>query len=514
MIKFFLYSVLLIFGSISYANAASKKPVDIEIDRLEELDSNLWNHQETLKKQRFEKQAIELAKYTALTRIPKVLLRYCQNPCPPDLAKTAHYLSEFTRRLISTRLEKETASAAQVSTKDQREKICEICMGEIEQNDLENSVLLECGHLYHLNCLQEALNSYLQREEYKNLIACPHCSHQISPNQLASIVREADQALAIQRMLVRSLDCLKFCPSCGQGIACYNDHLKFAYECPNCLEDLCFSCGKPPHPTISCEELAANEGVQKAFIREILKQREGESYGLCPHCKILVERSDGCSKMICGQNTEEKERIQFKEEGVLGKSTGCGKNFDWKLRIKLADGENSQIFNSTGIDLPSSASAAVQARQIQNTALPPLLQPNDPYYVRWFEELGPMYRITDPTGQVADFTLSSPSHNRMYLRDVTGWSEEVRNSSSRHTEYHSGFCAEHYASTPTREQYEALIRALSVTGRYIPLPGMEGKLFWSSVDPHNVSRVYFLIGTSGMIFNGFQGNYAYVMCVR
>ena len=511
-------------GSVRPAFSNADEIDAIESSNLEGLDSKLRSRQDLLEKRRIalEKQSAELAQYGRLTRIPKALLGFCQKENSSDLVKTALYLRDFTRHIISTQLNKEAFSSHAVFMQmdEKQESICKICRDEVN-SDLEDSVPLECGHLYHRVCLQETLHSYINREKPKDLIACSDltCHRQISPAQLASIVKDSDQALAVQRVLVRSVDCLKFCPSCGEGIARFNGLLNFAYNCPNCHKDLCFSCGKPPHHDISCEELATNEGVQKVFIREVLQQGKGDQYGLCPNCKILIEKTDGCSSMTCGQNAADKNQIQFKNKGVLNKGNGCGAKFDWNNRIRLSSANDFQSSSSARaasspsapVALPVHVQAAVPAQgvvpvpQVAGNAYSVLLGPNDPGYIAEFAALGPQYRITDPTGAVPPFTLSSPGPNTMNQRAAAGW-DETRAGAPVH---HPGFCEQYgRGNAPTREQFDALARAV------IP-HGMRGRWFWSSyVHPNYSDLAFSFHGTYGNVGSYSRSSDYYVVCAR
>lgn len=522
-------------GSVQQVFSSTDEVDAFESSSLEELDSNLQNRQDLLEKRRIaiEKQAAELAKYGTLSRIPKALLGFCQQDNTSDLVKTALYLREFSRRLISTQLNKEASSvhasfSEEKQMEENQEKICKICRDEVNP-DLEDSVLLECGHSFHRVCLQETLQFNLKKEKPKDLITCPDptCHSQISPTQLASIVKDSGQALAVQRMLVRSVDCLKFCPSCGEGIARFNGLLNFAYNCSNCHKDLCFSCGRPPHHDISCKELATDEGVQKAFIRDVLQQGKGDQYGLCPNCKILIEKRDGCSSMTCGQNAADKNQIQFKNLGMLNRSNGCGTKFDWNNRIKLNSGltsgndSQSSSSSSSSAQVTPPGQAVVQVPQVAGNAYSVLLGPNDPGYVAEFAALGPQYRITDAIGLVPPFTLSSPGPNTMNQRAAAGCYERVGMPWNRRTEYHPGFCEQNGGNAPTREQFEALARARGrgTPGGYTPLPGMAGfGGFWSSsVLPNSASLAFLFNGTNGNVgyyYRSYALFYYYVVCAR
>ncbi len=299
-------------------------------DGLDSLKSDIQKRKEALERRKatIEKQIQELDKCETLTRIPEILEGFCTHNCPENLTQTSNYLSEFTSQFAGPQLYKRTPKT--VNEEKNEAQNCSICKDTIAQD--ENSFPLGCGHCYHLECIQPSLQSYLKQEQSDKLISCKEkgCSYKILPTELAQLTTDSDQALAIQRMFVRSVNVLKFCPNCGEGIAKHNGLLEFGYYCQTCDRDLCFSCGRPPHHDVTCDELNTDEGVKKAFIREILKTGRAESYGLCPNCSALIEKRDGCDFMTCGQNASDKTQIPGSIQG-----RGCGHKFDWNRRMSL-----------------------------------------------------------------------------------------------------------------------------------------------------------------------------------
>lgn len=310
---------------------------------LDNLEAEIERRQDALERRKvaIEKQTEDLKKCKALGRIPKILNEFSAGDCPENLTHTSKYLSEFTSQFIETQLYKPNPEAG--SKQDLKDQNCSICMDHVEGD--ENSFSMGCGHLYHLECIQPGLQSYLDQEQSENLISCKEkgCFYKLSPGELAQLTTDSDQALAIQRMFVRSVDVLKFCPNCGDGIAKHNGLLEFGYHCQTCDRDLCFSCGRPPHHDVTCEELNTNEGVKKAFIREILKAGQSNSYGLCPNCSALIEKTDGCSSMTCGQNASDKTQIPGSIKG-----RGCGNKFDWNTRVRLENATSGGQASGSG----------------------------------------------------------------------------------------------------------------------------------------------------------------------
>ncbi len=67
--------------------------------------------------------------------------------------------------------------------------------------------------------------------------------------------------------------------------------------------------------------------------------------------------------------------------------------------------------------LPLPIPAAVQAEVLVPQVADVVLNPNDPGYVPEFAAWGPMYRITDPTGVVPPFTVSSLAADAQCIKE-------------------------------------------------------------------------------------------------
>lgn len=106
-------------------------------------------------------------------------------------------------------------------------------------------------------------------------------------------------------------------------------------------------------------------------------------------------------------------------------------------------------------------------------------------------EAGRIYRITDPAGRVPPFTLSDVAPNRMNHADAVQ------------------FCLAHGGRLPTKEEYEALGRAM---GRGRPggydrnrIAGMDARWFWSgSVHPDNADGAFFFSGNFGSVASDYR----------
>ncbi|MEO5969864.1 MAG: IBR domain-containing protein [Bdellovibrionia bacterium] len=471
-----------------------------------------------------QKQTEKLDTFNCLIRIPEILEGFCNQDAPVNLIQTSQYLSEFTIHFLANKLNKQQSQNTHEEDNSQditmkQQFNCSICTDEIGGD--ETHALLGCSHSCHLECIRPSLRSYMEQEKPEFLIRCQEdgCDYKIKPSELASLVEDSDQALAIQRLFVRSVDVLKFCPSCGEGIAKHNGMLGFGYHCQKCDKDICFSCGRPPHHDISCEDIGTNEGVKKAFIAEILKTGQSESFGLCPNCKALIGKLDGCNSMICGKNAEDKKQIPGTIEG-----RGCGHKFDWTQRIRLENassiGQSSPSGSGSAHAQPQRA-AAQDITQVAAQITPPGLtleeqrnragiiriEANDER-IRDFPEfaaLGDMY-------QVGNLLLSGVAPQRMNYAEANRFCRSLDRGVWNWLGWQG-------ASAPTNDEWRAIGLAM---GRGTPagynsnlIPNMDDRYiyFWSSSPQDNdFAGVFFSI--SGFVFDHFGGSYESVRCVR
>ena len=87
-------------------------------------------------------------------------------------------------------------------------------------------------------------------------------------------------------------DCRIYCPDerCSSFIGRRPSSAPCKMSCSECSADVCSKCKKRAHLPESCDE---NEG---RGVRTLATKHGWKS---CPKCKMIVERSSGCSHMIC-----------------------------------------------------------------------------------------------------------------------------------------------------------------------------------------------------------------------
>ncbi len=462
------------------------------------------------------RQSEELDKLNHLNRIPDILSKLQDSPQPDTtspLPNGKNYIHEFSYDYMNFCLNpiKVTLKSGPLVSQPSLDHLqtCSLCMTEITQS--EEAFLAKCGHRHHFECINPGLQSYLRDENPKSLILCPAegCCYTFTPSELASLVTTTEQALAIQRLFVRSFVSLRFCPHCSEGIAQNRPSIGFGQHCQECSHNLCFSCGKPPHPDISCEEINTDEGVKIAFINELLRSGESGFYGLCPNCSTLIEKMDGCSTVTCGTNAPDKPDIgSFQDRG-------CGRTFNWNSRIRL-----NQFADSTSI-------ASGSPPPTQTSAITVLEW--DPRFVPSFAAFGPMHLINHLvwSGLVRNVAMKDlyPFVNlrnlgqrlRIGLRARLGLAitlGQERNASGNFQHAPAAnICASlgNGSRLPTHEEYEALTEDTIQNH-----PELRSRWFWTSTLDLNSPNDFALDfnGNTGELSYSNRKSFRSVRCVK
>ncbi|XP_073277077.1 RING-H2 finger protein ATL70-like [Primulina huaijiensis] len=122
-----------------------------------------------------------LASYCCTRNNPTFYLSRSQNPQP-----AAPPLENSRNRLVEVVLDESTLSSypkmlfseAKINHKDSTAACCSICLTDYENSDVLR-VLPDCGHLFHLKCVDQWLHSHP---------TCPVCRTSPIPTPLAEVV--------------------------------------------------------------------------------------------------------------------------------------------------------------------------------------------------------------------------------------------------------------------------------------------------------------------------------------
>ncbi|MCB9228150.1 MAG: hypothetical protein H6618_00925 [Deltaproteobacteria bacterium] len=95
---------------------------------------------------------------------------------------------------------------------------CKICLRTLREQPPDTN----CDHLFHLKCLKRMFQGVLQAGNHEQILVCPvsECNERFRSPLLASLPSSEEELKSFQKMIIRSIAELKFCPDCGEGISC------------------------------------------------------------------------------------------------------------------------------------------------------------------------------------------------------------------------------------------------------------------------------------------------------
>uniref|UniRef100_A0A7I4EBQ6 RBR-type E3 ubiquitin transferase n=1 Tax=Physcomitrium patens TaxID=3218 RepID=A0A7I4EBQ6_PHYPA len=192
---------------------------------------------------------------------------------------------------------------------------CLICFSEYSGYSFTK---LPCQHYFCTTCLKQYCNMHVKEGSVLNL-NCPDtsCKEQIPPTYLKQLLDEEAferwDNLSLQRALDAMADVV-YCPKCKTASLEDPDHL---VQCSQCRFSFCSLCLSNWHPGQTCMSPEAKLRIlqsrrqgremgeeaikkEKELINECLDmdyiKREAKQ---CPTCRMAVQKSEGCNKMIC-----------------------------------------------------------------------------------------------------------------------------------------------------------------------------------------------------------------------
>lgn len=194
---------------------------------------------------------------------------------------------------------------------------CDICLQDIFPGD--GLVLKECVHNYCKPCLSK----YIETHEAA-MVPCPfkdddglRCIGNLQDTEVRSLVTiEVYLAFINRSLLAAEAECPNayHCktPDCPAWVEIEGEIDQF--RCQGCNRLNCFTC-KAVHEGTSCQEYqemvhgpdrrAQENLATENQVRNLLVSKTTQK---CPHCGILVQRTEGCREMNC---------------------TKCAKSFNW-----------------------------------------------------------------------------------------------------------------------------------------------------------------------------------------
>lgn len=209
------------------------------------------------------------------------------------------------------------------------ESICPICLDLIEEN---SSTSGNCDHMFCDCCLSKYIKNKIWDDRELN-IKCPidMCDEKITE----TIINELSDVDTMERYwnlekLVGGIHVM--CPTCNR-INGKEDNNLHCY-CSNCCLSYCHIC-QSEHSYYESE--CPNQDDIENELNDIKLASENDDIKICPICKIIISRDEGCNSMKC---------------------KNCKIKFCWNcLRTKLDidingehDCDNFGTFNATNSD--------------------------------------------------------------------------------------------------------------------------------------------------------------------
>lgn len=199
----------------------------------------------------------------------------------------------------------------QEATPDSTTFMCEICT---EKKSCEYSFpILGCTHTYCSNCI----NTYIWFKLEDNIIeiTCPvpgcvgllepnHCQPILSPQVYESWANAIYES-KIQKIVCPYKDCSALL--INQDI----NRVFTKFKCSICARLFCAQCDVIWHKGLKCNEynkLKEEEEMMLMNLNRDEKEKEGimlmklakkNKWMRCPHCKIYVQKLDGCNNVVC-----------------------------------------------------------------------------------------------------------------------------------------------------------------------------------------------------------------------
>lgn len=177
---------------------------------------------------------------------------------------------------------------------------CRVCLEEVTPASLSccrKAVCEECLRLY--------VSSQVRVGKVHISCPIPECSGYLEEGVVVSHLAKEDVGKYHYFLELSQLDSsTKPCPQCSQFTSLKehnqngSEH-KYKIQCSNCQFIWCFKCHAPWHNGIKCRDYRKGDKLLRNWASVIEHgQRNAQK---CPHCKIHIQRTEGCDHMTCTQ---------------------------------------------------------------------------------------------------------------------------------------------------------------------------------------------------------------------
>ena len=175
---------------------------------------------------------------------------------------------------------------------------CDVCYEDYPKKEF---LSLPCGHAFCLHCWQDHVNHIISTG--KSQISCPEdgCLRKLPPASVQLICGQeiySNLLKYIMDMQVSLADTLTICPNpkCSIPINLLNMKTCNVIQC-SCGHEFCSLCNEESHAPSTC---SIKEKWLLTTDDELMQKRLfGPGVKQCPNCKAIIEKNEGCNKMVC-----------------------------------------------------------------------------------------------------------------------------------------------------------------------------------------------------------------------
>ena len=214
----------------------------------------------------------------------------------------------------------ENLPANDINSSEPSLSTCPICFEDNIQTETMYS--MQCGHAFCLDCWRSLIVTMLSETyEVAMVTSCPQvdCVRTINEVVIEAVMPEFIPRFENHQrhsFVVGHSRTVRWCPGpdCDQVAilprdGMFEDHSK-NFRCDKCSTDFCFACRRAPHqghcepddPDLMPNRVAAVAVDVAAQAAALFDERDDKKRKHCPKCKVPVEKTGGCNRMLCKCN--------------------------------------------------------------------------------------------------------------------------------------------------------------------------------------------------------------------